>query len=541
VKPVPQATTTSGRVSGRFRDDTSLLDFRGVPYAAPPVGELRWRAPEAHHTWDYVRECNSYSPAAWQRGGEKNFSSAVISGLGLGSIRRRALLAAVKWAPIKESEDCLTLNIRAPTDAAHLPVMVWFHGGDHSDGAASLATYRSDSLPARGCVLVTVNYRLGMFGFLAHPELAFESGDDSSGNFGLLDQIAALKWVRDNIAQFGGDPSKVTIFGESAGGQSVLNLMSSPRAFGLFHGAIAQSPGDSGRWLELRSETDKFQSAIGVGAQFGDASVGAGAGQLDRMRAMGAADLMQVYRDRPDLGRHFYPSIGGTALPESPYAAFAAGRQAAVPFVCGLNADEGSAFAEYLNPAGAELEPTSEDDFDMGAALALSHDEQTVEGLLLAYPGLEDLEEGAVREHLGDHMFGAHVDHVTRHHGANGHDTYRYRFEATPSSPRQTIGSFHGAELGPLFGVRAPLIEPGEGYDELSADMGDRWVEFATTGVPSRQGSADWPAFGEDSMMMTFTRPEQGLPASAVRRHDPSPGIGLLTARIERLIGMDQP
>jgi len=539
VKPVPLATTTSGRVSGRYRVDNSLVEFRGVPYAAPPVGELRWRAPERHTAWSYVRECNAYSAVAWQRGGERDFSSAVIGGLGLGAIRTRALLAAVKWAPVKESEDCLTLNIRAPADSDGLPVMFWLHGGDHSDGAASLVSYRSDSLPARGCVLVTANYRLGMFGFLAHPELAFETGDDSSGNFGLLDQIAALEWVRENIAQFGGDPDNVTVFGESAGGQAVLNLMSSSRSSGLFHQAIAQSPGDSGRWLELRSETDKFQSAMVAGAAYADACVGAGSGQLDRMRAMGAADLMQVYRARPDLGRHFFPSIGGTAMPESPYAAFAAARSAQIPLICGHNADEGSAFAEYLNPAGAEMDRPADGEIDMRVALATSHDPATVEQILEAYPGLADLEPGAVRKHLGDHMFGAHIEYVTRHHAANENNTYRYRFDAVPSSPKQTIGSFHGAELGPLFGVRPPLIDPGDGYEELSEDMGDRWVAFATTGIPDRADSPNWPHFDAASTIMTFNRPEAGEPSSSRVQVTETPGIKLLTARIDRLIGSE--
>ena len=353
--------TIHGAVSGRKRGDGSLLDFRGVPYAAPPVEELRWRPPQPPDPWTFDRDCGRYSPIAWQRGGEKHFVKTVISGLGLSSWRAALLRIGARCSPAKESEDCLTLNLTVPADGEDLPVTVWFHGGDHTDGAGSHGAYRSTSIPGRGCVLITVNYRLGLFGFMAHPDLGGEVDDGRGANFGLLDQIAALEWVRENVAFFGGDPSRVTIFGESAGGQAVLNLMSSPEARGLFQAAIAQSPGDSGRWIELKSTALRFDAAETAGLEFADAAVGSGPGQLDRMRALGAADLMQLYQARPDLGRHFYPVIGGSALPESPYASFAGGRQACVPFICGYNADEGSVFAAYLNPAGARVRRRSRD------------------------------------------------------------------------------------------------------------------------------------------------------------------------------------
>ena len=242
----------------------------------------------------------------------------VISGLGLSSWRAALLRIGARWSPAKESEDCLTLNLTVPADGEDLPVMVWFHGGDHTDGAGSHGAYRSTSIPGRGCVLITVNYRLGLFGFMAHPDLGGEVDDGRGANFGLLDQIAALEWVRENVAFFGGDPSRVTIFGESAGGQAVLNLMSSPEARGLFQAAIAQSPGDSGRWIELKSTALRFDAAETAGLEFADAAVGSGPGQLDRMRALGAADLMQLYQARPDLGRHFYPVIGGSGPSREP-------------------------------------------------------------------------------------------------------------------------------------------------------------------------------------------------------------------------------
>ncbi len=354
-RSAPTATTTTGRIRGTATSDGRIAFFRGVPYAAPPVGELRWRPPRPHEPWSGVRSCTKFGPYAHQRKLVfEQFFDLIIAGLGLGAVRRRALTAATKLARVKESEDCLTLSVSAPRHATGLPVMVWIHGGDHTDGSGSEPMYRSDVLPERGCVLVRINYRLGLFGFLAHPELSAESDDGVSGNYGLLDQIAALEWVRDNIEQFGGDPDHVTIFGESAGGEAVLNLMTSPRARGLFHRAIAQSPGDSGRWLHLDRPMLDFEPALRTGERFAELAGGSGASIAD-LRAIDADELSELYTAHPELGRSFYPVVDGMVLPMTPMTAFSRGEEAPVPLVVGYNADEGTLLAPFMHPAGAEF------------------------------------------------------------------------------------------------------------------------------------------------------------------------------------------
>jgi para-nitrobenzyl esterase len=441
----------------------------------------------------------------------------------------------LKLVPLRQSEDCLTVNVRAPVEAVGLPVMVWIHGGDHTDVSGSDILYRTNTLPALGCVLVTFNYRLGLFGFFAHPELADESPEGVSGNYGLLDQTAALVWVRDNISAFGGDPNRIAIFGESAGGQAVLNLMSSPAACGLFQAAIAQSPSDSGRWLLLRKPMFDFLPAEEAGQRFAESLVGAGSGQIARLRDLRGRDLNSAYKDQPHLGRHFYPCGGGCGLPELPLACFARSAEAPVPLIAGYNADEGSIFKTIFGPAGPEFEQIRMDTAELRTALARSYgDESHSERLLAAYPGLANQDAGAVAAHLGDHMFGCQVDHVTRTHAANGHPTFRYHFRALPASPTQTVGAFHGAELSYIFGFKTLLVPTREGHDALVADMANRWTSFASTREPNLGGLADWPDYDAGAPKhMVFD-----LPTSRVEDCPAQPGLDLMRERITHLTGL---
>ncbi len=538
----PRTDTTHGQISGRLRDNDSIVDFRGIPYAEPPVDDLRWQPPQPPERWNYVRSCKKYSPVAWQRGGEGDFARTVISGLGLGALRTKVMLAAVRWAPMKESEDCLTLNVRAPADADAAPVLVWYHGGDHTDGAGSLTPYRGDALVERGCVVVTVNYRLGLFGFFSHPELAGDSPGSPIGNVGLLDQIAALEWVRDNISGFGGDPDNVTIFGESAGGQAVLNLMCAPKARGLFHKAVAQSPSDSGIWLQQDRPVLRFEPASEAAEHFGDLVAGAGPGQLDRLRSLDAGDLMAAYRANPEIGRHFYPTIGGAQLPQSPFTAFSRGQQASVPFICGFNTHEGTAFAPTTHPAGSAFNGQPRDADTIGAALRETYGDVGADSVLRAHPGLLDDEPDAVAGFLGARMFEANVEHVSRAHAAAGHPTYRYVFGATPPSPNQTIGAFHAAEIGPLFDASIPLVPTGEGYEELRDALGSRWTQFATSGSPTPPGDEPWTAFDPAAPKhLFFDRPTPDGASSATAMQDATtgPALDTLLERFDRLMAAD--
>ena len=449
TRSAPTATTTTGPIRGTTTSDGRVAFFRGVPYAAAPVGDLRWQAPRPHEPWTDTRACTKFGPYAHQRAaGFEQFFDLLVSGLGLGKARRRALATAIKLAPTKQSEDCLTLNIRTPRHATDLPVMVWIHGGDHTDGSGAEAMYQSDVLPERGCVLVTINYRLGLFGFLAHPELSAESPDGVSGNYGLLDQIAALEWVRDNIAAFGGDPGNVTIFGESAGGEAVLNLMTAPTARGLFHRAIAQSPSDSGRWLHLDRPMLDFEPAVDTGRAFAEL---AGAASIEELRQIDADTLSTFYTDNPHLGRSFYPVVDGVVLPTAPMTAFSRGEQAPVPLVIGYNADEGTLLAGFMHPAGAEFEAPADGSAvppaEIRAAFERSYPTvEQVDRLLAAYPGLGLGDIDARIDHAGDHMFGVHVDHASA--------------AATPSRATRCTATTSEPSPPPRSRRRAPSTPP---------------------------------------------------------------------------------
>lgn len=529
----PIAETKAGTVRGKRRAKGRIALFAGIPYAAPPVGDLRWRAPEPVAPWSGVRDCVKPGPVAYQR--KQNFDAffaGLVEGVGLSQARQRSLKTVLKAVPIKESEDCLTLNVRSPVGASGLPVMVWIHGGDHTDGSGTDPMYHSsDALPSRGCVLVTINYRLGMFGFMAHPELSAESPDGVSGNYGLLDQIAALEWVRNNIAAFGGNPDNVTIFGESAGGQATLNLMTSPRARGLFHRAISQSPSDTGRWLHLDRPVMALTSALDAGVEFATAAVGPADGQIARLRAMDPAELSDVYREQTDLARHFYPSVDGNILPMTPMSAFLAGEQAPVPLMIGYNADEGTLLAPFCSPAGGEFSPDANAtevraDFETSYGSA-----EELAALFRAYPGLETGDEQAQIVHLGDHMFGVHVDVATRAHADAGHPIYRYHYRSVPASPTQTAGAFHAAEVLNVFDSSFPLVTAADDNHLLSKAMGDHWVAFAATGSPEFPGRDSWPTYDPaDPHQMVFNRPHSGV--------EPCPdqeGLAVMRRRVDRL------
>ena len=531
TRSAPTATTTTGPIRGTLTSDGRIAHFRGVPYAAPPVGDLRWRPPQPHEPWSGERACTKFGPFAHQRAaGFEQFFDLLVSGLGLGAARRRALATAIKLAPTKQSEDCLTVNIRTPHHATGLPVMVWIHGGDHTDGSGAEPMYQSNVLPERGCVLVTINYRLGLFGFLAHPDLSAESADGVSGNYGLLDQIAALEWVRDNIEAFGGDPGNVTIFGESAGGEAVLNLMTSPRARGLFHRAIAQSPSDSGRWLHLDRPMLDFEPALDTGRAFAEL---AGAPSITQLRSIDASTLSELYSTTPHLARSFYPVVDGVVLPTAPMTAFSRGEQAPVPLIIGYNADEGTLLAGFMHPAGAEFEAPADGSDVTRAEIRATFERsyptpEHVDRVFAAYPGLAAGDMRARIDHAGDHMFGVHVDHASRHHAGQGHPVYRYHFRAVPASPKQTAGAFHAAEVFYVFDTGFPLVPTPDDAHLLVREMGDRWFAFAATGVPDSPGREAWPLYRpDDPQQVVFDRP-----ASRVDACPPEDGLDVMRERI---------
>ncbi|MEL7266210.1 MAG: carboxylesterase family protein, partial [Planctomycetota bacterium] len=269
--------TTSGPVLGTASRDDSVQAFRGIPFAMPPIGDLRWKPPQPPKPWTQPRACDSFGPKAMQKG---------------------------RLASGKQSEDCLYLNVwtQRKSDQARRPVMVWIHGGGFTQGSGHQPGYDGTALAKSGVVLVTVNYRLGAFGFMAHPALSAESPHGSSGNYAILDQIASLKWVRDNISQFGGDPNNVTIFGESAGGTSVYLLTASPLSKGLFHRAIFESPWlDPAIFRNLNSESEngpaaEFDGEAEVRKVLGEETTGADA--IAKLRDLPADDILNKVKQR---------------------------------------------------------------------------------------------------------------------------------------------------------------------------------------------------------------------------------------------------
>jgi para-nitrobenzyl esterase len=302
AEPGPIVAVEGGEIQGSFEEKGQVAVFKGIPFAAPPVGELRWRPPQPVTPWEGIRDASRFASICTQGDDDENdFFGRMVDGQGMGWLRRALFRLAVGVASEEpESEDCLYLNVRTANlgGAEKQPVMVWIHGGGHQTGSGSTDFYQSNPLAQRGVVLVTFNYRLGLIGYLAHPALSAESEQGVSGNYGTLDQIAALRWVRDHIAAFGGDPANVTIFGESAGGESVAHMLISPLARGLVHRAIMQSASTGELLVHLRRPVLHFMSAEAAGEAFASKVVGDAEDPIARLRAISADEL---YTQAPAL------------------------------------------------------------------------------------------------------------------------------------------------------------------------------------------------------------------------------------------------
>ncbi|CAM9696464.1 unnamed protein product, partial [Phaeothamnion confervicola] len=531
-----EAKFSDGGVRGRLERDpgtgVAVAVFRGIPYAAPPVGELRWKPPQPAEPWDGVRDASRDGPEAPQLGVDfLPFLREVVEKHNFGTVRAKATLHGVRvLRPLlsaRNDEDCLYLNVRtphpqvcypaasaaaaraattaakngstalAPLPAPLLPVMIYFHGGDHHDGGGSgRPYYKPNVLPARGgVVLVTFNYRLGILGHMTHPELSAEDraagGAGVSGNYSLLDQVAALRWVQRNIATFGGDPGRVTIFGSSAGGEAVTYMMASPLARGLFHRAVAQSPGSTVNSLMLlRHPFACFDAAENNGADFADRVVG----PLARLRALPATELLRRYRAdaeaEPQPRQLFYPVVDGHVLPRPPLEVFWRGEQAPVPFLIGSNRDEGSLCfavtrsrtllrdALYPSPVRHGVGHGAYGDGDAAAhALADLYD-----------PGWRhrgETDSLADQQFLTDRVFGVKVHWLATHHNRRGHPVFCYEFAAVPPLAGQRVGAFHGAEMPFVFGAKPWFAGGGAEDRALSLAMVDYWSAFARYGDPN--------------------------------------------------------
>lgn len=441
--------TASGWVEGVEQDDVRV--FRGIPFAAPPVGPLRWRAPAPPAPWSGTRHADKFSPICTQRGAYPEDSP-----------------------PEPMSEDCLYLNVWVPAvvHAKPLPVMVWIYGGGLLNGSASTPLYAGDALARRDVIVVTANYRLGALGFLAHPDLTLESPQGVSGNYGLLDQLASLRWVQKNIAAFGGDPANVTVFGQSSGSISISALVASPLANGLFQRAIGQS-GGLFEPLEVAPEFSPA-GAEQVGIAFARKQ---GAPSLQTLRALPASVIVaQPFNPQP--------VVDGYVLRESPYQAHAHGRVNDVDILVGYNQEEGSYFINRRRIGAANLTAVLEQDFP-----------KFLVSLLGPKPAVSD---AAARSEFvrfeGDMRFGWNMWAWARLHAADEkRKTYFYRFAGPDGIPD---GATHGAEMPYVFDhLELARASPPERDRRVAETMGSYWTNFARTGNPNGPGLPDWPVF----------------------------------------------
>lgn len=451
--------TESGLVMASGSGGLSV--FKAIPFAAPPVGELRWREPQPVKPWRGVRRAGAFGPACMQSG-----------------------VSMPGETPPMVSEDCLYLNIWSPVPKArvHLPVMVWIYGGGFTNGSASMPLYRGDRLAQKGIVVVTFGYRLGPFGFLAHPELTAESAHHTSGNYGFLDQIAALRWVKRNIAAFGGDPEQVTIAGQSAGAASVSILMASPLAAGLFERAIAQSGGV----FEPLQLAPNYQLANAEREGQGYAT-SLGVKSLSALRALPANKLLEG--KAADIS---HPVIDTYVLPWSPYEAFVSGRVRDVPVLLGSNADEARSLIPDLDSVRAS---TFEADITKRWGALPPQ-------LLSAYPHATDDQAREARLAFErDLRFGWDIWAWARlaAASANSH-VYYYHFTRKPPFPDGSVyggwGASHFAELWYAFNHLNQEPWAWSPADiKLADSISSYWVNFVKTGDPNSKGLPNWPRF----------------------------------------------
>lgn len=478
----PVARTQGGAVRGVVQDD--LIAWRGVPYAAAPVGDLRWRPPQPAAAWDAVRAADGFSPDCMQG--------------------RMPNLTGVKVAPPAPlSEDCLYLNVWRPATFAEvesLPVLVWIHGGAFVNGGSSSPETWGEALARRGLVVVTFNYRLGRLGFFGHPALTAEHPDEPKGDYGLMDQIAALRWVRSNIAAFGGDPSNVTVMGGSAGGISISLLLGSPMGDGLFDKAIIQSGAGRdflGRERRLSQDVDGAASGEALGLAFADrlGIHGEGADALSALRGLPADQItgdlnMMTLVVAGTAALYPGPMVDGRVVAETPETLYRQGRQRAVPLIVGattadlsleFGTDKDARFAKF-----GQAEAEARRLYDATGTTPM-------EGINRAIGGDQNMVEPA--------------RFIARSMASKGVPVFQYRFGYVAEEKRAASpwGADHSAEVAYVFDRLNAVLDRATGQDEsVARRLADSWANFARSGDPNGGGALAWPRYDvETDRLMT--------------------------------------
>jgi len=459
-----------GLLQGSY--ENGLTVYKGIPFAAPPVGDLRWKAPQPAADWTGVRMADKFGPAPMQGGNP----------------------------PSGKSEDCLYLNVWSPAKSSNekVPVLVWIYGGGFAFGYTSDPMYDGANLAKKGVMLVSIPYRVGQLGFLAHPELSKESPDHVSGNYGLLDMIAGLKWIKQNIAAFGGDPNKVTIFGESAGGIAVSMLCASPLAKGLFTGAISESGGSFGPTRPTTYPGENMKTLTQAETD--------GQAFVQKAGVSSIAELRKIPADKVSSGfgmPNGWPIVDGYVIPDDQHNLYEAGRYNDVPILVGYNSDEGASFSP----------PKTPDDY---IAATQKRYGKFADALIKAYPvGTNNVPKTA-RDLSRDAAFGWQTWAWATLQAKTGKSkVFYYYFDQHPdhpeSSPRFGYGSPHGQEVAYVFQHLDEAKPDVTKTDmEIADAMSTYWTNFAKYGHPNSVGVPAWPAFSNaDPAVMHFVKTPQ--------------------------------
>lgn len=516
--------TPQGPVIGVEAPGGDVAVFKGIPYALPPVGKRRWTMAEPAPDWTNPRLANQFGPQCIQGTLPATFETPS------GQNQTRLF-----WEPSgPSSEDCLYLNIYAPkagTQNAKAPVMVWIHGGGFVGGSGSGPFYDGTALARKGVVVVTINYRLGIFGFFAHPELSTESVTGTSGNYGLSDQLEALRWVQRNIAAYGGDPQNVTIFGESAGSWAVSLLVATQKSAGLFNKAIGQSGAYLYSMPHLKQAAGGIISAEQAGRNFAQA---AGAANLSQLRDMSASDLQTKAENLQAINAGHLAIVDGHFFDKPLREIFAEGGQRKVPVLVGFNADEGSGLADYFVVAPVPESSTAYE------AQVKERFGNLAAAWLKQYPSVNPT--AAVFDAYRDSEFGWRMEEWAKAAERAGQPAYLYYFAHKPPMGdairempiglgKRPLGSYHAAEIVYVFNsFSLGSLPSGSTSDKKLAElMSDYWVSFAKSGNPNGDGRPDWQKYSDrERHYMLFS--ETAQPSS-----DLLPGSWELHHEIDRL------